>query len=85
MKHPSDDEEVNYEVSDATEHPAKFSAAVMEQIEMFIKQYVRHRPLKVTDPFAGVGGVHALRRLPGVTTVGIELEPEWARRVLSPS
>ncbi|HEY5170692.1 MAG TPA: hypothetical protein VIK54_03085, partial [Acidimicrobiia bacterium] len=29
---------------------------------------------RVLDPFAGVGGVHAL----GFDSVGVELEPEWA-------
>jgi tRNA G10 N-methylase Trm11 len=31
----------------------------------------------VLDPFAGVGGIHTLAHS-GLTTVGVELEPEWA-------
>ena len=42
----------------------------------------RKRPVRIFDPFAGVGKVHALRRhkLDGVgcLTAGVEIEREWA-------
>ena len=47
--------DVTEKASGLTEHPAKFSAAVMTQAEAFIRRYVLHRPLYITDPFAGVG------------------------------
>jgi tRNA G10 N-methylase Trm11 len=52
------------------DHPAKFSKAVLEVIEPLNLQGVG------LDPFAGIGGVHAL----GWNTWGIELEPEWAEQ-----
>lgn len=58
--------------------PAKFSASVVDALE----DELRTRRLGlgiVLDPFAGVGGVHELAdRLPGLVTVGVELEPEFA-------
>jgi tRNA G10 N-methylase Trm11 len=33
----------------------------------------------VVDPFAGTGRIHELSHVPGVRTVGVEIEPEWAR------
>lgn len=36
------------------------------------------RPVRILDPFAGVGRVHRLAVPDLVETVGIELEPEWA-------
>ena len=59
------------------EHPAKFSAPILVAIA---EELDRFRPpnLSVLDPFAGVGGVHALEAA-GFATWGVELEPEWAR------
>ncbi len=53
-------------------HPASFSTAVLDAIE-------RHLPPTglVLDPFAGVGRIHRLAT-GDRTTVGVELEREWA-------
>lgn len=58
--------------------PAKFTPAILDVIEREL--WNRRGGLGVVlDPFAGVGGVHTLAdRLPGLVTVGIELEPEFA-------
>jgi tRNA G10 N-methylase Trm11 len=68
----------------APSHPAKFSEKVMHELQRIITSevYDDRRPCKVLDPFAGVGGIHALRRgWPAqVDTVGVELEEEWARQ-----
>lgn len=55
-------------------HPAKFSLAELNEI-------VRHldpNAKLILDPFAGVGGIHDLRSLRKVWTIGGEIEPEWA-------
>jgi hypothetical protein len=55
----------------AAPHPAKFSQPIVE----LLARLTEGQPL-VLDPFAGVGLVH---QLTGVdTSVGLELEPEWA-------
>jgi len=54
-----------------TRHPAKFSDALLP----VISQQVPAGSL-VLDPFAGTGKIHELR--PHATTIGVELEPEWA-------
>lgn len=53
-------------------HPATYPAAVLDVIDRLLGPAVR-----VLDPFAGVGGIHALRDR-GRETWGVELEPEWA-------
>lgn len=58
------------------EHPAKFSSPILAAI----KEIADDRLLgeaRILDPFAGVGGIHALAQ-PGWETVGVEIEPEWA-------
>jgi len=55
-----------------TTHPAKFPGAVLDAIDDLLGDTVT-----VLDPFAGVGGIHALRHR-GRATWGIEIEPEWA-------
>lgn len=69
-------------------HPAKFSAGILFELGEMLAQYQEERgaledednpgQLRVLDPFAGVGYVHQLRSVPGVETIGVELEPEWA-------
>jgi tRNA G10 N-methylase Trm11 len=55
-------------------HPAPFSFGIIDLI-----RYKGLLPAKgiVLDPFAGIGGVHALAT-DTLKTVGIEIEPEWA-------
>jgi len=57
-----------------TEHPAKFSQVILENILPHVEEI---NPKNILDPFAGQGGVHWLRQF-GFNTVGVELEPEWA-------
>jgi len=57
-------------------HPAVFSEAILP----VVVQLLRPEHKRVLDPFAGIGRVHSIRELVEweMTTVGIELEPEWA-------
>ena len=59
-------------------HPARFSAPLLPVMAGMLN--TEHR--LILDPFAGVGGIHLLRRLVGwpLRTVGVELEPEWAEQ-----
>jgi SAM-dependent methyltransferase len=78
-----------------TKHPAKFTPAVLERIGWEVQREVSRivlrsveshpstpiRNIRLLDPFAGVGGIHALNYRYGsveIQTVGVELEPEWA-------
>jgi len=54
-------------------HPAKYSEPLYAMFEELLPERGR-----VLDPFAGVGGIHRLARN-GRATIGVELEPEWAR------
>lgn len=59
-------------------HPAKFSKPILAAIRKVLvpeAQAVGH--LKVLDVFAGQGGVHELAEQ-CVSTLGVELQPEWA-------
>ena len=59
-------------------HPAKFSDAILEVLQSILEAESsrQQRHLPVLDPMAGTGKIHGL--LGDWTTVGIELEPEWA-------
>lgn len=57
----------------AAAHPAKFSDSIIAEIAGWLEP-----GWVVLDPFAGVGRVHELAELAGVTTVGLEIEREWA-------
>lgn len=66
-------------------HPAKWSDNVLDEVYKQIKSAKRARakaggsgPMRVLDPFAGVGKIHRLMDLGYCETVGIEIEPEWA-------
>lgn len=62
-------------------HPAKFSEPLLEVLDRLVRAEQRRlgRPVRVLDPFAGVGRVHQLALNDGrIRTVGIEIEPEWA-------
>lgn len=68
-------------------HPAPFMPAMIDRAHLELvaemeRTGVKH--LTVLDPFAGIGGVHALSEVDypkngTVRTFGIELEPEWAK------
>lgn len=75
--------------TDVPPHPAKFSRKILDAIEEIVAREWEHlggehapHPVKIIDPFAGVGLVHRLADHPVMghryETVGIELEPEWA-------
>lgn len=65
---------------DAPPHPAKFSEPILRQIRRLVldEQERLGRPVRLLDPFAGVGGIHELAEQGKVWTLGVELEPEWA-------
>lgn len=54
-------------------HPARFTPAIVATLVDVLSDAA----YDILDPFAGVGGIHALRHWGHVTT-GVELEPEWA-------
>jgi len=58
-------------------HPARYSAALIPVIAAALEPVDTYR--RVLDPFAGVGGIHALAELDH-DTHGVELEAEWARQ-----
>lgn len=53
-------------------HPARYSKALLPVMAEMLEGCTR-----VLDPFAGVGGIHALATTER-RTVGLEIEPEWA-------
>jgi tRNA G10 N-methylase Trm11 len=55
-------------------HPAPFSKRLYQTIASEIT-----RSRIVLDPFAGIGRIHEIGEIAGVPTVGVEIEPEWAR------
>lgn len=64
----------------ARPHPAKFSEPILATLNAILGREAesREQRLKVLDPFAGIGSIHALDRNSVYRTVGVELEPEWA-------
>lgn len=61
----------------AVKHPAKFSAEIKDTIVHAFERFNCKGP--IYDPFAGVGGVHEIAERLGVSSVGVELESEWAQ------
>lgn len=59
-----------FDVDSVPEHPAKSSPSILVVIGRHLADGWR-----VLDPFAGVGGIHALTH---VHTTGVELQPRWA-------
>jgi SAM-dependent methyltransferase len=62
------------------EHPAKFTAAIVDVMtDIVYSEWMHHdcAPIKVLDPFAGTGKIHELYSA-AVLTFGVEIEPEWA-------
>lgn len=60
------------------DHPAEFHKALFPALA---RGAWTAREGIIADPFAGVGGIHRLREIPAfakATTIGCELEPEWA-------
>lgn len=71
-------------------HPAAYGDAVLDKIADAIDLHTTplRRPLRVLDPFAGIGRIHRLPDLLDfpIDTTGVEIEPEWAhahRRTMS--
>lgn len=62
------------------DHPARYSGDILQQLQRMVRDERKRlgRPITVLDPFAGVGGIHRLARLDGVTTVGVEIQHGWA-------
>jgi SAM-dependent methyltransferase len=58
-----------------TGHPAPFSMPIMD---VLYERVMAAGCQMVLDPFAGTGRVHMVAETIGITSVGIELEPEWA-------
>lgn len=52
-------------------HPAVFTQSILLEIDWLLKNVNGY----VLDPFAGTGRIHDLQ---AHTTVGVEIEPEWA-------
>lgn len=61
-------------------HCAKFSGPILDTLRVLLRAEARRldRPIRVLDPFAGVGRVHSLAEPDRIETVGVEIEPEWA-------
>ena len=61
--------------SKTKDHPAKYSQPVLDALTASLQERLPSGA-KILDPFAGVGGIHAL--YPTYETYGVEIEPEWA-------
>lgn len=59
------------DLGDGVSHPARYSAELMPVLQAAVPIELFAR---VLDPFAGTGRIHELAN----TTVGVEIEPEWA-------
>jgi len=59
----------------SSEHPARFSGAVVAAVVELLEP---HPPRRILDPFAGTGLVHAIADKLGADSFGVEIEPEWA-------
>lgn len=64
-------------------HPPKFSPAVLDAVKQLLARYVPGGGL-ILDPFAGVGGIHALAS--GLyRTIGTELKVNGQRPIRAQS
>lgn len=61
------------EATGTVKHPAKYSAALLPVFARHLVGFSR-----ILDPMADVGTVHRLREMLACSTVGVEIEPEWA-------
>lgn len=59
-------------------HPASFPAEVLSALDMVTPRGTPGHRVKVLDPMAGIGRIHTLA-LGYRETIGVELEPEWAK------
>jgi SAM-dependent methyltransferase len=63
-------------------HPAVFSDALIPVFAEHIKLFevlMGFNPVRILDPFAGVGRIHELRKYSTTwETLGVEIEQEWA-------
>lgn len=58
--------------------PAKYTPAIIDTIVLELRSRLITSGT-VLDPYAGIGGIHKLREhLPGIHTIGMEIEPEFA-------
>lgn len=69
----------------ARNHPAKWSAPIADRVDAIVRGRASRLcprldgPLRVLDPFAGVGGLlDRLAEHRDVEAIGVELEDEWA-------
>lgn len=62
-------------------HPATYTKTLMPEFRRILIEQLGPsdpaHPHVVLDPFAGVGTIHELR--PEYSTIGVELEPDWAQ------
>lgn len=76
------------ETSEAVRHPARYSNELVpvltgvlrserDNIQRQLTTDTSYSPL-VLDPFAGTGRIHEIADLAGWSSVGVEIEPEWA-------
>jgi hypothetical protein len=67
-------------VTEKKDHPAPYSEAVIEAISPWLTQEGIRRgdiPLRIWDPFGGIGRIHWFHHEHGDRTWAGELEPEW--------
>lgn len=62
-------------------HPAKFSKVLLPVFAAALQPLIPAEggQVSVLDPFAGTGLIHKLRGLGPYRTIGVEIEPEWAK------
>lgn len=66
-------------MSDTYEHPAKFTAVLIDKFAEILNEPLVIDPVRILDPFAGTGRIHLLRTYSTMfETLGVEIEPEWA-------
>jgi hypothetical protein len=60
-------------------HPAVYSSALLPIFVKILREHFEDGPVRVLDPFAGVGRIHELATMDSrFETVGVEIEKEWA-------
>lgn len=60
-------------------HPARFGDQLLDLFAAVLTSDLGMGITRILDPFAGTGRIHELGDRLGLTTVGVELEPEWAQ------